>query len=955
MAQSTGTVNGQIKDNQGRPLAGATVVLQPSGQGTTTNSEGQFSLSGVAPGTYTVTVAFLGYRTATQSVTVDATQNATVQATLADDALLMNDVVVTGTFNPQSKLESSTAVTTLNSRQILNRVSRGTADLLMAVPGFRVNSDGGEAANSVSARGLPVNAESGFGFIQLLEDGLPILETGSLTFAKTDIHFRVDETVNRLEVLRGGSAAIYANNAPGGVVNFLSKTGQGDKIGGLVRLTAGDQGYNTDREGAAQVGGLQRVDINVGGPIKGTPIRFNVGGFYRYDVGTKYAGFPLNRGGNVKANVTYTLKNGYVRVYGKYLNDRVAYLTSIPYQNLNNPQQIPGGPDFRHGTVMSQYIRRQSIPNPFNNGQGTLERDLADGQHSRYKAVSSEVFFDLGNGFTLQDNARLLDANLTTDGVYDLTSPLPLASLAASYQLGYRALGAASYRYSYADNGQVVAAGSINPMTGANTVTQGDINLNGNGLVNIAGIFPDDKPATNAINKLQLNKTAGRHQLSAGFYASRYTIKERLSYNQVVQEVSNRPRLLNLELLNAAGQPAFQVTQNGFLAYSFGTAGGLLANTTNTTQVLSYFAGDEYRITEKLRLDAGVRLETTHTEGAAARSAKLVNADARYTPFLGVPSATNNFGGSNGGLDGNYTTLYDNSYLASSGGNRNWDFNFQTFNYSVGANYKLDDKSAVYARFSNAGVVPTNDQFAFNADADGNTVRGQIQRVVQAEAGAKASTDKLGLGLTFFYSRNKNIPFTVQQTNPGGGFTLRQDRGTVQSAGIESEISFQPVEGLTLKGIGTLQAARIVEFQLQPTATTTPISIAGNRLEDTPDVLLEGGADYVWKGLNVFANYRWFGERYANRRNTILLPSYGVLFGGIAYELQGVRLMVQGSNLLNTIGFGDAAARNGETITQEFIDNQTRNAAGLTPSEAAYNLVRPILPRNITASVQYTF
>ncbi len=106
---------------------------------------------------------------------------------------------------------------------------------------------------------------------------------------------------------------------------------------------------------------------------------------------------------------------------------------------------------------------------------------------------------------------------------------------------------------------------------------------------------PDDKPATNAINKLQLNKTAGRHQLTAGFYASRYTIKERLSYNQIVQEVSNQPRLLNLELLNAAGQPAFQVTQNGFLAYSFGTAGGLLANTSNTTQVLSYFAGDEFR------------------------------------------------------------------------------------------------------------------------------------------------------------------------------------------------------------------------------------------------------------------------------------------------------------------------------------------------------------------------
>jgi len=115
-------------------------------------------------------------------------------------------------------------VTTLNNRQIQNRVSRGTADLLMAVPGFRVNSAGGEAANSVLPRGLPVNAESGFSFLQLMEDGLPILQVGSLTFAKSDIHFRADKTIDQLKVLRGGSAGITANNAPDGIVNFLSKT-----------------------------------------------------------------------------------------------------------------------------------------------------------------------------------------------------------------------------------------------------------------------------------------------------------------------------------------------------------------------------------------------------------------------------------------------------------------------------------------------------------------------------------------------------------------------------------------------------------------------------------------------------------------------------------------------------------------------------------------------------------
>lgn len=946
-----GRVSGQIKDESGQPLVGATVVLRPSGLNTVTNAQGEFELSGVPAGTYTVTTTFVGYRTATQTVQVSGAQAAVVAATLAPDALLMSDVVVTGTFNPQSKLESSTSVTTLDARQIQTRVARGTADLLMAVPGFRVNSDGGEAANSVSARGLPVNAESGFGFLQLMEDGLPLLETGSLTFAKSDIHLRLDETINRLEVVRGGSAGVQANNAPGGIINFLSKTGTGDKLGGTVKFTGGDQGFYSDRTGAAQLFGLQRYDANFGGPIKGTPLRFNIGGFYRYDVGTRYAGYPQNVGGQVKANVTYTLKNGYVRLYGKYLNDRVAYLTSIPYQNLNHPEQIPGGPDLRRGTMYSQYQRYTRIPDPFNNGQGFLERDLADGQHSRYKSISSEVYFDLGHGFSLQDNARYLDANLSTDGVYDLTAPLSgfnyaygryiLPYNAAYNKAGFPGQTVTGYQYSYADD----------PTNTPIDVTK----LNGNGLINIAGIIPDDKPATNYINKLQLNKTVGRQQLSGGFYASRYTIKERISYNFVLQEVANRPRLLNLVLTTNPAGPLrgapLVATQNGFAGYS--SSIGPLANTTNTTQILAGFFGDTWKLTDQLTLDLGLRYEHTHTFGHAAKSAPLASSNG-------------------GGLDNNPLTIYDNTYYANTkyaSGNaltRDWDFTFETVNFSGGVNYLLDPNTAVYGRYSTSGVVPTNDQFAFGpdpTDPTGNTtLRGGVQRVQQAEVGVKSTTGRLGLGLTAFYSRNSNIPFTVQQVNPDGSFTLSQQRGTVRSAGLEAEITFQPARGLTLRGIGTVQAARIVEFQ-QLDENNKLVSIAGNRLEDTPDLLLEAGAEYNLKGFDLFANYRYFGDRYANRRNTILLPQYGVLFGGLGYNfagtLKGLRLSVQGSNILNALGYGDAAARNGEnsaTTSQAFVDNTTVNpTTGKTPSESAVNLVRPILPRNITASVGYSF
>jgi len=155
----------------------------------------------------------------------------------------------------------------------------------------------------------------------------------------------------------------------------------------------------------------------------------------------------------------------------------------------------------------------------------------------------------------------------------------------------------------------------------------------------------------------------------------------------------------------------------------------------------------------------------------------------------------------------------------------------------------------------------------------------------------------------------------------------------------------------------------VVEFS-QVNEANALVSIAGNRLEDTPDLLLEGGFEYARKGFDAFSNYRFFGNRYANRRNTILLPSYGVLFGGVGYTfgggLKGVRLSVQGSNLLNALGYGDAAARNGENAlasSQAYVDNLTPGqlSGALPSSQNSFNLIRPILPRNVTASVGYSF
>ena len=66
-----------------------------------------------------------------------------------------------------------------------------------------------------------------------------------------------------------------------------------------------------------------------------------MGGFYRYDHGVRDPGFPGIRGGQLKANVTRLLDNGYLRFSVKYLDDRNQFILPLPFTDPANPQFRP--------------------------------------------------------------------------------------------------------------------------------------------------------------------------------------------------------------------------------------------------------------------------------------------------------------------------------------------------------------------------------------------------------------------------------------------------------------------------------------------------------------------------------------------------------------------------------------------------------------------------------------
>lgn len=409
----TGTISGTVRDDRGNRLPAATVQIVGLSRGAVTDASGQFIIQRLEAGTYTVQASFVGMNTQRQSVSLLSGNAATVDFTLTDDALDMETVVITGSFDPRTKLESSVAITTLNTRTIDQRAPRGTGDLLQSVPGIWADNSSGEVGSKVVARGLsPVgNDQVGFQYVSLQEEGLPVMGA-QMGFALVDMFQRADLTTARMEAIRGGSAAITSANSPGGIFNFISKTG-GPAFSGSVRTTGGFYGNNK---------GLGRIDAEFGGPLA-AGWTYHLGGFYRVDGGARNTPFNANQGGQIRANVNKLFANGRgnLKIYGKYLDDRNTFFKEIALDNTLT-RGYTGGTDpvdINYSTTfidvnapvpLADQIRRNPPPDntfPPSNTFPTRNFNARDAIQNKTLAAGFDLSYDLGKGWGLAARAKL--------------------------------------------------------------------------------------------------------------------------------------------------------------------------------------------------------------------------------------------------------------------------------------------------------------------------------------------------------------------------------------------------------------------------------------------------------------------------------------------------------------------------------------------------------------------
>ena len=214
VTQQTIKVKGQVVDQDGEPLIGATVRVKGASSGSVTDIDGNFQID--AASNATLVISYVGYKDREVAVRGRAVIE---QIQMEADSHMLEQVVVVG-YGTQKKADLTGSVSIVNADE-LKRVSNSNISTMLEgkVAGVQITSDGQPGADpAVRIRGI-----GSFGSTAPLYvvDGVP-MGTTIRDFSPNDI-----ETI---QVLKDASAgAIYGSRAANGVVIITTKNGKKDQ------------------------------------------------------------------------------------------------------------------------------------------------------------------------------------------------------------------------------------------------------------------------------------------------------------------------------------------------------------------------------------------------------------------------------------------------------------------------------------------------------------------------------------------------------------------------------------------------------------------------------------------------------------------------------------------------------------------------------------------------------
>ena len=266
------SLHGHVTDAvDGSSLTGVAISVPETGEGTTTDIQGNYSLSSLPKKKITLQVSYLGHQTIIREV--DLTTTAEMNFVMQESNAMINEVVVTGLTGQALMKDSPTPISIITSSQLQTTQSTNIIDAISHQPGISQITTGSGISKPV-IRGL------GYNRIVTVNDG--VRQEGQQWGDEHGIEID-PQSVNQVEVLKGPASLMYGSDAMAGVIIFH---GEPTLARGEMKANATSE-YQTNN-------GLFDYSLDFAGNKSGTVWNLRYSDKMAHAYKNKYDGYVLN-------------------------------------------------------------------------------------------------------------------------------------------------------------------------------------------------------------------------------------------------------------------------------------------------------------------------------------------------------------------------------------------------------------------------------------------------------------------------------------------------------------------------------------------------------------------------------------------------------------------------------------------------------------------------------------
>lgn len=397
-AQETGAIEGKISSKDGFPLSGVTIKLGKKSVVSKTDQNGIFYFGNFPIGTHTITIEAEGLKKQTQDIKVVANESTKVTFTLEEQMETLREIVIVIKESPNKRKVSSVrsglkpmdipqSIQVIDNEIIVQQQAIRLSEVIKNANGVYVGSARGGAQESFWSRGYDMSANNMF------KNGFRY-NAGSIPEVSS---------LDKVEFLKGGSALLYGNVAPGGILNLVTKT-PSFKKGGEIAMQMGSYAF-------------YKPSIDLYGPINKS-IAYRINGSYENSESfrevVKRERYYINPSllFNISSKTQITLQGDLMNdhwtpdfgtiLIGKQIynlgrsnyygalwsngNTKTASVSALVNHSLNKNWKLNFNSSYQNYDRQSKGTERIQITNP----NGTWSRPL--GQNKNLEAIIGEQF-----------------------------------------------------------------------------------------------------------------------------------------------------------------------------------------------------------------------------------------------------------------------------------------------------------------------------------------------------------------------------------------------------------------------------------------------------------------------------------------------------------------------------------------------------------------------------------